>query len=310
MGVDDDNRLAVRVVDPSGAELLGMVHVELFRANQSSNNGPQQDGYCDSKGYYSFNGLRHGSYVVAVSAAGYPQQRYEVDLTHGDEQQLTVQLPRSPTAGAADSGSTVSVQQLGVPEKARRKFQKGYELYRHKDYKGAVKQLNEALEMDSGYVVAQNQLALSYWRLGKPDDARQWFETAIRTDPKFFLSYVNYAEMLSERKEYERAAALLKQASEAQPYQAEPYYLMGKIQLDSGNPERAEQALNQALKRDTSRIPEVHLLLANVYIRLQQLAKVPAQLQAYLAAAPHGIYARAAREDLDRLHEQELPQKK
>lgn len=301
--MDGNSSLSVHVVNASGGDLPTMVHVELFRGDDGSGRGPFMDGYCDSKGYYGFSGLRRGTYWVAVSVPGYLPQRYEVDLDRDDQQELTAQLRRL-TGGANDS-ATVSVQQLGIPEKARHKYEKGYELYQHKDYNGAVKQFQEALQIDSNYALAQNQLALAYWRLDKPDDARQWFETAIRSDPKFLLPYLNFAELLSQQKEYEHAAAVLKQASDAAPYQGEPYYLMGKLQYDLGQPERAEAALNQALKRDTSKIPEVHVLLANVYVRLHQAAKVATQLQAYLAVAPHGIYAKAVREQLAKLKQEE-----
>jgi lipopolysaccharide biosynthesis regulator YciM len=116
--------------------------------------------------------------------------------------------------------------------------------------------------------------------------------------------------MLVQRKDSTRAAAVLQQASEAAPYQGEPLYLMGKIQYDLGYYDRAELALSQALKRDTSKIPEVHLLLADVYIHLHQTARMAEQWKAYLAVAPQGIFAKAVRERLTKLKQQETAQNK
>jgi Tfp pilus assembly protein PilF len=306
---DASGFLAIHVVDPSGRKARGMVHVELFRAGQEPGRGPQRDGYCDSEGYRSFGGLSPGSYSVAVSAAGYLPQRYDIDMLHADQQQVTVQLRRAP-GNAGSDGATVSLQQLGVPEKARRKFEKGYGLYQHNDYKGAVKQFQEALEIDPNYVMAQDQLGLAFWKLGAFADAGQWFETAIRADPKFMPPYLHLAEMLAQRKDPTRAAAVLQQASEAAPYRGEPLFLMGKIQYDLGYYDRAELALAQALKRDTSKIPEVHILLADVYIHLRQTARMAEQWETYLAVDPQGVFAKAVRERLAKLKQQETAQNK
>jgi len=306
---DASGSLAIHVVDPSGREAPGMVHVELFRAGQEPGRAPQKDGYCDASGYCSFSGLSPGSYSVAVSAAGYLPQRFDIDMLHADQRQVTVQLRRA-SGNAGSGGATVSLQQLGVPEKARRKFEKGYGLFQHNDYKGAVKQFQEALEVDPNYVIAQNHLGLAWWKLEAFDDAGQWFETAIRIDPKFMPPYLHFAEMLAQRKDPTRAAAVLKQASEAAPYQGEPLFLLGKIQYDLGYYDRAELALAQALKRDTSEIPEVHVLLADVYVRLHQTARMAEQWEAYLAVAPKGIYAKAVRERLAKLKQQETAQNK
>ena len=40
---------------------------------------------------------------------------------------------------------------------------------------------------------------------------------------------------------------------------------MAQIQYDTGHLDRAEQASRLALERDTSKIPEVHLLLVNIH---------------------------------------------
>lgn len=54
-----------------------------------------------------------------------------------------------------------------------------------------------------------------------------------------------------------------------------------------------------------SRTPQVHILLANVYIRKQDAAKVSQELQAYLAAAPQGHYAKVARENLEKIKQEQ-----
>ena len=60
------------------------------------------------------------------------------------------------------------------------------------------------------------------------------------------------------------------------------------------------QAL-ETRKRDTSKIPEVHILLANVYLRRGEKAKLAAELEAYLENAPEGEHAQDARATLEKI---------
>lgn len=242
MNDDASAILEVHVVNPSGGHNLPpMVHVALFRGDRGTGGqNPDMDGYCDRKGYFSFSGLNFGSYTVAVNVPGYLPQRFIMDMSRGDHQELNVQLRRAPGAAAADAGDTVSMQQLGVPEKARQKYNKGSELLEKKDYTGALKQAQQALEIDSDYAAAHNLMGLANWNLAKYDDAKQSFQNAMRSDPKFLAPYLNLAQVLEEQKDYAPAAALLRQAAELQPYSAEPYYLLGKMQLETGNTEHAD----------------------------------------------------------------------
>lgn len=294
------NSLTVRVVDESGRPIDGQVYVQLSPASRSSRTDSLLDGYCDPKGYYSFNGLSPGEYTVSVSMAGFVPRRYDVQVGRNDQQTVTVQLQRAAGVSRAGTAATVSVEELGVPEKARKHYEKGIELFSHNDYKGAVKQLREALDIDSAYVAAENAPGLAYWQLGQAEDARQQFETAIRINPKFLQPYLNLAELLFERKDYPDAAAVLARGSKQQPSRAEPYFEMARVQFEIGDLQRAEYAAQLALAHNPSAVPEVHLVLANVDLRLQQTAAAAKHLQDYLAAAPNGRYAEMARQWLQK----------
>ncbi len=303
--LDDGNgngSLLVRVVDQTGQAIQGLVHVEISRRQESRGHSALQDGYCDSSGYFTFNGLTRGDYTVSVTVPGFPATRYEVEITRDEQESLTIQLRRiQAVSGAGAEDGTISVQQLGVPEKARKRYDKACELYDHKDYKGAVKQLREALQADPVYVVAENKLGLAYFHLGQPNDARQQFETAIRTDAKFLLPYLNLAGLLAEQKDYQHAAEVLEECSKQQPARGEPYYEMARILLAAGNVEQAKSVAQAALAHDVSRVPEVHLVLANVDLRLQQQEDAAKHMQDYLAAAPNGPYAALVREQLQKI---------
>ncbi len=260
-----------------------------------------KDLSCDAQGYCSFEGLADGHYSISVSIPGFLPQRYDVELIHGSQQHIAVQMQPAPARAPMEESGTVSVQWLGVSEKARKKFEKALERYERKDYDGAAKQLEEALGVDANFVHAYNLLGLTYEAIERPDRAREMFEAALRIDPKFLLSYLNLANLLLQQRDFGGAADVLAQAQKKHPWKAEPYYGMAKVQFAMGNLDRAEELSKQALERDSGQIPEIHLLLANIYLRRKEPTKLAAELETYLSKAPEGRYAKEARENLEKL---------
>lgn len=296
-----NNSLTISVKDPQGGDLqgVGLIRVELFRGDM-----PLEETYCDSRGQHTFYGLEDAIYAVRITLPGFQSQYHVVQLNGGVPRQLVAYLRHwndAESKAAASDDATVSIRWLAAPEKAREEARRARKLRYRQDFKGAVKHLRRALKIAPDFVFAHNELGLCYWRLGKLDDARQAFETSIQLDADFLLPYLNLAEVWAQEKEFNRAGKILLQASKAQPDRGEPYYHMAKIQYATGHPERAEQACRLALARDHSKIPEVHILLANIYRRRGETAKVAAELEAYLAKAPQGEHAESARATLERI---------
>jgi len=300
------NSVTVQVVDAGGGKIGEMVYVALFREAVHSASQPEAEGYCDPEGYYFFGGLEDGDYVVSVSVAGYLPRRYSVMARHGERQQVVARIQRARAAKqAAAARYTITVEELGVPEKARKNYERARELYGKQDYKSAVKKLHDALEADANYVSAHNALGLARWRMGSAAEARESFETALRINSKFLPAYLNLAELLLEQKDTQAALTMLKRAAESEPYRAEPYFLLAKIHLGTGDLGQAAESCKKALERDYSAVPEIHLLRANIGGRRNNPALVMTELETYLAMAPHGAYAGEVREKLGRIKAQQ-----
>jgi tetratricopeptide (TPR) repeat protein len=139
---------------------------------------------------------------------------------------------------------------------------------------------------------------LCYRRLGQLDDAQASFEIAIEHDNSLLSPYLNLADVLAEKQAFNDAANILLRATEIHPDRGEPYFVMARIQLDTGHPDAAEKAALMALERDHSRIPEVHLLLANIYLRRDEPDLVAAELELYIEKAPDGDQVETARAKL------------
>lgn len=297
--INRNNSIEISVRSRTGGDITQLIRVELFRGDI-----PLMETYANQQGEATFYNLEDGSYTVRASSPDFRAERLDVQLNSGVGRQLTFLLMAKSVAGTAapvPADPIVSVRWLSAPEKARKEILKSRELRDKGDFPGAMEHLRKALEIHPGFSIALNEQGLCYVREEKLGEARESYEKAIQNDAEFLLPYLNLAEVWVKEKEYNRAAQILAQAAKAQPTRGEPFYAIAKIQLDTGHLDRAEQAARMALERDVSRIPDVHILLVNIYNRRGEKDKVAAELEAYLQKAPNGPHAEQARATLAKI---------
>lgn len=88
---------------------------------------------------------------------------------------------------------SLSKLDLEAPGKARREFEKGYQLLMRKDHQGAVRHLTVATTIYPRFVAAHNALGSAYLGQGQNDQARSEFAQAIALDDHLPNSYLNLA---------------------------------------------------------------------------------------------------------------------
>jgi VWFA-related protein len=125
---------------------------------------------------------------------------------------------RSPLEGASGSLSKLD---LKAPGKARREYDKGYQLLQRKDLQGAIEHLTTAISIYSTYVSAHNALGSAYLGLHKNDEARAEFAAAVALDDHLPTSYLNLgcAELALSR--FSAAQEAIQKASSIAPLDLE-----------------------------------------------------------------------------------------
>lgn len=286
------NTLTIQVHTESGTDIQSLVKVNLIRGEM-----PIEDTYMDARGEYTFNDLTDGSYAVRVTAPGFQPEVREADLSGGRQMILNFHLRATPAAenAVAEKDYAVSAKWLAAPEKVRHNIEEARELRKKGDFEAALKHVNEALKEDADFSFALHEAGLCNWRLGRMNDAKRMFQSAMEADPTFLPSSLNLAEVLAQQKDYNGAGRVLLDANKAHPTRAEPLYVMARIQFQTGHMDVAEKAVRMALDRDPSGVPEAYLLLANVYIRRGDKVQAAEQLRTYLEKAPQGDQAGQAR---------------
>jgi VWFA-related protein len=87
--------------------------------------------------------------------------------------------------------ASVSKLDLKAPWKARREYDKGYQLLMRKDFQNAVLHLTSAASMYPSFVAAHNALGSAYLNLGQNDRARNEFAQSVALDDHLPNSHLN-----------------------------------------------------------------------------------------------------------------------
>ena len=153
-----------------------------------------------------------------------PASRYNNAMTMDAIQtgQLDLNLftinTRDENASRVQSHSaSVSQLDLKAPGKARREYEKGFQLLMRKDLQGAVVHLENAAEIYPSFVAAHNALGSAYLGLDENEKARQEFDKAVGLDDHLPNSYLNLGCAELALKQYPAAEESLRKASSIAP---------------------------------------------------------------------------------------------
>jgi VWFA-related protein len=114
------------------------------------------------------------------------------------------------------SGS-VSKLDLKSPRKARREYEKGYQLLMKKDLQAAIDHLAKATALYPSFVAAHNALGTAHLNLGHNELARDEFARAVALDDHLANSYLNLGCAQLALQQYPAAEDSLKKASSIAP---------------------------------------------------------------------------------------------
>lgn len=143
-------------------------------------------------------------------------------------------------------------------------------------YEPAVEDLRRAIELDSRYMKAYDNLGLCYEALGRFDDALRSYQEAARlnreTPPASPWPPLNLGLLLVRLDRLDEAEARLREAVDADPRFAPARYHLGIVLEKEGRLEEAASELEEAARLDPS-YAEPHYALARIYRRAGERAK-------------------------------------
>jgi Flp pilus assembly protein TadD len=264
---------------------------------------PVQTVFPDLAGNFTFSNVLPGPYTIRVEIGGVEVVNQPVDALGGPR--IIVMVPMSAAAAAPANGpGVVNLSEFSkkYPKKAVSYFEKGSGLLKKKDYDQAVKYLRGAVELAPTFYQAQNELGVAYFELGRRDDAEYQFLVAQGLNSTNIEPLLRLTRLYLDENDTEQALKASEQAIKVDSGSAPAFLNLGIALFKATQLERAETALKRALDL-APKMGAAHLMLANVYLKLQRYDRSVDELNIYIAENPRGDQLQAATEMRDRLVE-------
>lgn len=211
----------------------------------------------------------------------------------------TLQLKRL----ADVQGFSISVTSLLVPSAARKEFDKADNDIRNNHLPSAIQHLENAIAQYEKYAAAWSRLGTIYRAIHETEKANQAYAKAIANDPQYIPPYVGLATLELQSEGYEsaieyagKALALNARIAIASFIQAEGDFHLNRL-------DAAEKSARDAENEPHHSIPELHVLLAKIFLQKQDTTNAAAQMRAYLKESPRGPFAQAVKKDLAQIEE-------
>ena len=288
---------------PSGRRAEGTMIVKL----QSYNSGELQV-IPDSSGAFTFSSLAPGNYTVVVNAGNdyeisregvYIDTDINMSRTGGrvptTTRRYTVMVHLQLKRNTSTKPAVINAALAGVPEKARKLYEKGVEQARTEDPAKAAESLKEAVSIYPKFALALNELGVQYLKLRQVNKAIEVLKEACKLNPDAFPSRLNLGIALLEAKQFSEAEEHLREAVKGNPTAPTAHMYLGIALLRLSKYEEAEKELLVATTANASQLAMANYYLGGLYWRKQDYPRAVEQLEKYLALTPNAPDAERVR---------------
>jgi Tfp pilus assembly protein PilF len=252
-------------------------------------------------GKFRFKSIPPGTYmlVAAVPRAGEIRRTVEVGPGFADSKGIVAAgitfdrtLPINRRAG-------ISAVELSVTEQAILEYTRAQDCLARQDVNGAVERLNKAVEISPGYATAWNQLGTIAYQTRRYQDAERYFREALKQDPEAYAPLVNLGGALLALNRIEESLAVNQAAVKASPGDALAHSQLGKSYFYLGKFDDAETYLKRAEAIDPSHFSYPQVILAEIYMRRNQVPAAMAEMEEFLKLHPDSDWAPGIRKALE-----------
>jgi tetratricopeptide (TPR) repeat protein len=202
--------------------------------------------------------------------------------------------------------ATVNAATLQIPDKAKGEYGKACFDLSHGKLGHAEGHLRKAVERYPQYAAAWVLLGQVLGASNRVTEARSACAQATTVDSGYTSAYLCLADVAAEQKQWKQALEMADRALALGPAQdVYGYFYTAIAQFHLGQLSEAESNTLQTIDADRfHRVPEAHLLLAEIYGTKHDATGAAAQLRAYLKVAPNSPDSAGVRKKLSELESQ------
>lgn len=248
----------------------------------------------DEEGRYNFSALGRGVYNLVGTADGYETSRQTVDLTRSPVNTI-VDIRMSPLKSARAAADPPSLTDAKAPRNARKEYERGLKALAADRVPEAKVHFAKAVKDYPCYARAQTAEALSLISDRDLKGAEAALQKAIDCDAGFAGAYLKLGELYNAEVRFEESRKVLEAGVRFEPASSKVHYSLGVAYYGLGSYDKAEEEYHRSESLTPPAPPEVHLKLADVYLKRAQYRQAYAEMQAYLTDDPQGRLAAKVR---------------
>lgn len=246
----------------------------------------------NTAGYFEFLGLAKTSYQLTVTAPGFRTYQQNLDLGPvGDRLVINVFLSPALKTKVLPPPAPPSFTDNKASKKARKEYEKGSRALRNRNLSGAQLHFESAVKEYPCYVRAQSDLAVVLSEKQQYTESEAALKRAMKCDPDYLDTYSELGQLYYDEKKYQESEVVVQEGLRRSPASWQFYYQLGADYFHLGKYRQAEEEYLKAESLSPSVPAEIHVKLADVYLKQSAYDKAYAEMQGYLRAEPGGRYA-------------------
>ena len=244
----------------------------------------------NSDGRFEINFLRKMRYRLTVTAEGFETWQQEVDLAFGAGQTI-LRITLTPSNKVKESTAAATLTDDQAPKSARKEYEKGSRALAARELPEARTHLEKALSEFPCYARAQADLAVVLTERHELQAAEAALRKAMQCDPGFPDAYTQLGQLLNAEKKFTESVDLLQDGLRRSPGTWQLYYQQAIAHYGLKQYSQAEEEYLKVQSLNPNPPADLHVKLADVYLKENAYGKAYAEMQAYLQAEPEGRFA-------------------
>jgi tetratricopeptide (TPR) repeat protein len=245
----------------------------------------------NSNGDFDFPNILKIDYIVFVRAEGFQPFEREVNLAErANVYFLDVSLSVANKT-KLNSAALPSLTDASAPKKARKELEKGAQALERRNLPAAQAHLEKAVGIYPCYARAQVLLASILGEQRNASGAEAALGKAIECDSGFLDAYVELGQLLNAEKKFKESERVLSEGIRHSPNTWQFHYQLAASYSGREQYGKAEEAYLKVQSLDPTPPPELHVKLADVYLKTKAYDKAYVQMQEYLRIEPTGRFA-------------------